>query len=308
MSLSTEIEGLSRRVRQAFCLPRGVGMEALQIMSFLQDILAMYSTPSVISGPRRPGGSQRLPQHHCTSAAFTLVELLVVISIIVLLIAILLPSLAKAREAAQRTRCAVNQRTTGQAMQIYATDYKGWIAIRMENPGIEAWEWHSFLSDKSYGTGVSFVKTPYIQDVKVIACPTLQPFRGGESPYYTYGARLNDVPGKYLQPGFNYMNKFLRMDAVMQPSNYIHLADTATLSTTAPKRQFYYFWLDLDLYTSNVGGIHFRHLGAANVWFLDGHVESATPRRVTDAILVDWPSTERIRGIDAKEQKIRLHN
>src|ERR1043165_7820512 len=56
--------------------------------------------------------------------AFTLVELLVVIGIIALLIAILMPSLSKARKAAASTKCLACVRQLGTALTIYTNDHK----------------------------------------------------------------------------------------------------------------------------------------------------------------------------------------
>lgn len=56
---------------------------------------------------------------------FTLVELLVVIGVIALLIAILLPSLNRAREASRRIKCGANLRSIGQAFMIYAAENRG---------------------------------------------------------------------------------------------------------------------------------------------------------------------------------------
>src|SRR5436305_8875180 len=59
--------------------------------------------------------------------AFTLVVLLVVIGIIALLISILLPSLMKARRAAQTVQCLSNLRQLSLAAVQFANDHKGFV-------------------------------------------------------------------------------------------------------------------------------------------------------------------------------------
>ena len=67
--------------------------------------------------------------------AFTLIELLVVIAIIAILAAMLLPSLATARETAKRSACLNNQKQIALGVNSYADDYKGWMPISNNSSG-----------------------------------------------------------------------------------------------------------------------------------------------------------------------------
>jgi prepilin-type N-terminal cleavage/methylation domain-containing protein/prepilin-type processing-associated H-X9-DG protein len=71
----------------------------------------MMNQAHSVSSPR--------PTHRRT--AFTLVELLVVIGIIALLIGILLPTLARARESGVRIKCLSNLKQIGNSLRIYGT-------------------------------------------------------------------------------------------------------------------------------------------------------------------------------------------
>lgn len=66
-------------------------------------------------------------QRMTKAAAFTLVELLVVIGIIGLLIAILLPALEKARQQADSIKCMAGLRNIGIGLADYISSYNGWI-------------------------------------------------------------------------------------------------------------------------------------------------------------------------------------
>ena len=58
---------------------------------------------------------------------FTIVELLVVIGIIAVLIALLLPTLTRARQQAKTVQCQANLRTVGQMLRMYENENKGWL-------------------------------------------------------------------------------------------------------------------------------------------------------------------------------------
>ncbi len=87
---------------------------------------------------------------------FTLVELLVVIGIIALLIAILMPALSGAREAANRTACAAKLQQIVTAAHLHAMDHKGYYPLVGVIPG-----WAPEELGDAYDTKYSYIASDY---------------------------------------------------------------------------------------------------------------------------------------------------
>src|SRR6267142_162292 len=115
-------------------------------------------------------------RHFMRRRAFTLVELLVVIGIIAVLIAILLPTLQKAKESANRVKCCSNIRQITMAMLMYSTDDKKHVYLYSNGPNgndslylLHPWPAPSTPPDPyggPYGGPI------YLSDFKAAICPS----------------------------------------------------------------------------------------------------------------------------------------
>ncbi len=100
------------------------------------------------------------------SKGFTLIELLVVIAIIAILAAILLPALARAREAARRASCASNLKQFGIVFKMYANESKGGRFPSHGDYVVHSWTTAvlSFAGEKLY--------PDYLNDLNIAICPS----------------------------------------------------------------------------------------------------------------------------------------
>jgi prepilin-type N-terminal cleavage/methylation domain-containing protein len=112
-----------------------------------------------------------------TTCAFTLVELLLTLSILALLVSLLLPSLAVARDSARTAQCLSNQRQLALAWSIYANDHRG-LAMPLEIDAADAlvyWFGSVSLADATVDHDRGFL-SPYldsdIRERSVFECPS----------------------------------------------------------------------------------------------------------------------------------------
>ena len=98
--------------------------------------------------------------------AFTLVELLVVITIIILLLALLTPAIDRAMDATVIARCLANQRGCAQAMRFYAGDHRGYI-MPISNAAGDYW-FHKLSPYIGHSKGA---RGFYEGEVKMLDCP-----------------------------------------------------------------------------------------------------------------------------------------
>lgn len=199
---------------------------------------------------------------------FTLIELLVCVSIIVLLMAMLLPSLRKARENGYKVLCAGNLRQLATVSNTYMGDNDAWMPPYDTNVNLE---WNAVFINNRY------IPEPEVGKPSVLVCPT----------HFT---NIDQNRGTWTQLGRTYGMRYrygwsFRMLSEVKTSTGKSLGATSRFiifadsnhGATALDFQWYIF---INYQATNP--VHARHLNMCNSLFGDGHVESLTSQQLTD--------------------------
>ena len=234
------------------------------------------STPSAA----RPAPCAARPRR----AAFTLLEVLVVLAVVAILGALLFPGVDRAREAGRAAACASNLRQLAAAALAHAESHGGefpW-GLRMEGGKNVCWDFVTGPDGRA-APGAIWDGMTGLGETGVLQCPS---FLGGEANWrgdpwtgYNYNCsyvgKVEGDSGTRAAPA--------RLAQIADPARTalfgdVQYAGGANKFMRAPVRDRAFDGSGTSLREAGTQG--FRHRGRTNVAFCDGHVESLdTPYR-----------------------------
>lgn len=203
-------------------------------------------------------------RHRWLTAAFTLVELLVVIALVGTLAGLLLAVFARVQAQGRSVQCVSNLRQWGVALNLYANENNGDYPRRgqgvqpltqLQHPGDSpSHDWFNVLPPYAGQPGLQDAvrsgHPPKPGDRSLFVCPAAQASASG--PYFLPYA-MNMYLSPWIRPSPHNRSQ------IDQTSQLAFLADgPVAWSSTVPSSQAY--------------SVQARHSGRANVCFVDGHV------------------------------------
>jgi prepilin-type N-terminal cleavage/methylation domain-containing protein/prepilin-type processing-associated H-X9-DG protein len=197
-------------------------------------------------------------RHHSITRDFTLIELLIVISIIALLAAMLLPALKNAREAAKRISCINNLKQVNLSAMSYSMSFNGYLPLC--NNAVPVQDIGSTWSSTLVLTGEA--------GWEVMHCPWWPLPKKGSPQWtdgrYTYGMRYYTMGSSATR--INLYRMEVGANKISNPSDYPIFKDCISGSIGG-----------LYFQSSGFGcGIHLRHNRLGNLTFADGHANSVS--------------------------------
>ena len=201
---------------------------------------------------------------------FTLIELLVVIAIIAILAALLLPSLAKAKDMAKRSACMANMKQIGLGVTSYVDDYQGWLPH--DDDAQRSWKWQiSSYVGMDLGPIATGESSPLLA-TSVFRCPIWEN-KGLAAPDESgYGYNYSQLGYETTLSGYL---PYIKLSDVSMPSQTVLAGDGTDIVFAGGT------WDYLKLYKPSMGiiAVSNRHSNGLCYAWIDGHA-SWMPRNV----------------------------
>jgi len=158
---------------------------------------------------------------------FTLVELLVVVAIIATLIALLLPALGKAKDAARAAVCLSNKRQVSIAFTAYANENRGIVPSGRSSDGSGSEWWYHFLGPSDVSP------TDYLPagSHQTLVCPEGWDGNAEIGSYHSNAESWSEdgefwIQRKWAEPNIG-LFQAIRVDAVPKPASLMSYACTS---------------------------------------------------------------------------------